>query len=379
MVKLFLSFGVKYMVQTIQNKRILVAGAGPVGLTAAVELKRRGFAPRIIDPDLSVSTESRALAVNTRTLELMEPSGVTDRMLDAGNRVKKVVFRRNEKILAEIDLTKIPHRYNFMLVLAQSKTEEILIQKLSEMGVEVEKNTALQSFTTGAAIECELTGAKHATTDILIGADGSHSAVRKTLGLTFEGETDEQIFGLADVELDDWPFPTDTAVLTIMDTHLAPYLPMAEGFGRFISTKGDCLNNLPRDAKVKKVVWETDFKLSYRQTQTYQRGNVILAGDAAHIHSPVGGRGMNLGMEDACWLAWLLEQGREGEYTSLRHSVGADVLKYTHAFTSFAKSRGHLQDIFFRFGIPIMTKIPALRHRAFNMLTALDTPAPPWL
>jgi 2-polyprenyl-6-methoxyphenol hydroxylase-like FAD-dependent oxidoreductase len=367
------------MIQSTQQKSVFIAGAGPVGLAAAVELTRRGFEPRIIDPDADVSPESRALAVNNRTLDLMEPSGVTEMMLMAGNRARHVVIRRNEKIIAQINLTKIPHRFNFLLVLAQSKTEQILIQKLSEWGIEVERNTALESFSVGNNIECQLSNRKRAAADVLIGADGSHSAVRKTLGLGFEGETDEQIFGLADIELADWPFPTDTVVLTIMDTHLAPYLPMHEGFGRFISTRGDCLNNLPRDAKVKKVIWETDFKLSYRQAQTYQSGNVFLAGDAAHIHSPVGGRGMNLGMEDACWLAWLLREGRAKEYTSLRHPVGSEVLKYTHRFTAFAKSRGTLQDMFFQFGIPILTRLPALQRRAFNMLTALDTPAPPWL
>ena len=157
----------------------------------------------------------------------------------------------------------------------------------------------MESFSVGPTIECQLNTGKTATTDLLIGADGAHSMVRKSLGLSFEGETDEQVFGLADVEMNDWPFSINTAVLTIMDSHLAPYIPMGEGFGRFISTKGDCLNNLPRDAKVKKVRWETDFKLSYRQVSTYQSGNVFLAGDSAHIHSPIGGRGMNLGMEDA--------------------------------------------------------------------------------
>ncbi len=367
------------MAQLIHNKQILIAGGGPVGLTAAIELKRRGYDPHIIDPDSAPSLESRALAVNSRTLDLMEPSGVTEMMLAVGNRVKTVVVRRNTKIIARMDLTKIPHRFNFLLVLAQSKTEEILIQKLAEMGVRLETNTALQAFTVGKEIDCQLNSNKRVTADILIGADGAHSIVRKTLGLGFEGETDEQVFGLADVELDAWPFPTDTAVLTIMDTHLAPYLPMAEGFGRFISTRGDCLNNLPSDAKVKKVVWETDFKLSYRHVQTYQQGNVFLAGDAAHIHSPVGGRGMNLGMEDACWLAWLISQGREQEYTTLRHPVGADVLKFTHSFTSFAKSRGLLQDLFFQIGLPILSKLPQLQRNAFSMLTALNTPAPPWL
>lgn len=367
------------MAQTISDKRILIAGAGPVGLTAALELTRRGYAPRIIDRDGDVSAESRALVVNNRTLDLMEPSGVAERMLAAGNRVTQVVIRRNEKILARMDLALIPHRFNFLLVLAQSETEKILIQKLLQMGVGVEKNTALESFSVGSNIECQLNTGKTATTDILIGADGAHSLVRKSLGLAFDGETDVQVFGLADVELNDWPFPSNTAVLTILDTHLAPYIPMGEGFGRFISTRGDCLNNLPRDAKVKKVAWNTDFKLNYRQAQTYQQGNVFLAGDAAHIHSPVGGRGMNLGMEDASWLAWLIEQGREAEYTTLRHPVGADVLKLTHTFTSFAKSRGALQDLFFHVGLPIVSKLPAIQRRAFNMLTALNTPAAPWL
>ena len=367
------------MAQQTQNKRILIAGGGPVGLTAAIELTRRGYHPRIIDPDSAVSPESRALAVNSRTLDLMEPAGVTELMLAAGNRVKNVVIRRDTKIIAQIDLTHIPHRFNFMLVLAQSKTEEILTQKLAEMSVGLETNTALQSFTVGEDINCQFNTNKRIATDLLIGADGAHSIVRKTLGLDFSGETDEQVFGLADVELDDWPFPTDTAVLTIMDTHLVPYLPMREGFGRFISTRGDCLNNLPVDAKIKKVVWKTDFKLSYRQVQTYQSGKVFLAGDAAHIHSPVGARGMNLGMEDACWLAWLISQGREDEYTKLRHPVGADVLKFTHTFTKFAKSRGLLQDLFFQLGLPILSRLPVLQRKAFNMLTALNTPAPPWL
>ncbi len=367
------------MAKTISDRRILIAGAGPVGLTAAMELTRRGFAPRIIDPDGEVSAESRALVVNNRTLDLMEPSGVTEMMLAAGNRVTQVVIRRNEKILARIDLSQIPHRFNFLLVLAQSETEKILIQKLLQMGVAVEKNTALGSFSVGDNVECQLSTDKIAATDILIGADGAHSTVRKSLGLSFDGETDEQVFGLADVELNDWPFSDNTAVLTILDSHLAPYIPMGKGFGRFISTREDCLNSLPRDAKVKKVSWDTNFKLSYRQVQTYQQGNVYLAGDAAHIHSPVGGRGMNLGMEDACWLAWLIEQGREAEFTALRHPIGADVLKLTHTFTSFAKLRGVLQDLFFKFGIPILTKLPAVQRRAFNMLTALNTPAAPWL
>lgn len=358
---------------------IFISGGGPVGLTAAVELRRRGYTPRIIDPDPIVSPESRALAVNARTLELLEPSGVTDMLIAAGQKIKKMVIRRNQKIIVTIDLTKISHRFNFLLSLPQSKIEKILQDKLAEMGITLERNLSLQDFRSGPRIGLNLSDGSKAETDKLIGADGAHSLVRHKLELGFDGESDQQKFGLCDVYLEDWPFSFDTIVLTILDTHLAPFIPMSEGYGRFISTIGDSPNNLPPDAKVKKIDWETDFKISYRQASTYQKDNIFLAGDAAHIHSPVGGRGMNLGIEDACWLAWLIEQGRAAEYTNLRHPVGAQVLKFTQSFTSFAKNRGLLQDILIRGLAPLIPLLPPVQSRIFRTLTALDTPVAPWL
>ena len=367
------------MSKSNDKAEIFIAGGGPVGLAAAIELTRRGYTPRIVDPDPNVSPESRAMAINSRTLDLLEPSGVTDLLIAAGQKMKKLVIRRNQTIITTIDLTKIPHRFNFLLVLPQSDTEKILESKLAEMGVKLERNLSLTNFKPGPRIGLELSDGKKSESNFLIGADGAHSLVRHNLGLGFEGESDQQEFGLCDVHLEDWPYGYDTIVLTILDTHLAPFIPMSEGFGRFISTIGHSLNNLPPDAKVKKVDWETDFKISYRQASTYQKDNIFLAGDAAHIHSPVGGRGMNLGIEDACWLAWLIEQGRSAEYTSLRHPVGTQVLKFTQRFTSFAKNRGVMQDILIRSLAPLIPLFPAVQSRIFRTLSALDTPAPPWL
>lgn len=358
---------------------IFISGGGPVGLAAAVELRRRGYTPRIIDADAKISPESRALAINARTLDLLEPSGVTDVLIAAGQKMKSMVIRRNQKIIATIDMTKIPHRFNFLLVLPQSKTEEILESKLAEMGVKLERNLSLTNFKPGPRIGLELSDGSKCEADFLIGADGAHSLVRHKLGLSFDGDSDQQEFGLCDVHLEDWPFSYDTVVLTILDTHLAPFVPMGEGYGRFISTIGDSLNNLPPDAKVKKTDWETDFKISYRQASTYQKDNIFLAGDAAHIHSPVGARGMNLGIEDACWLAWLIEQGRSSEYSSLRHPIGAQVLEFTRRFTSFAKNRGTLQDIIIRCLAPLVPLLPPIQSRIFKTLSALDTTPPPWL
>ncbi len=363
----------------MSQSSIFIAGAGPVGLAAAIELTRRGFTPRIIDPDPAPSPQSRALAVNARTLDLLEACGVTEQLLAAGNRVKKIVVRRNLHVIGEIDLKHIPHRFNFLLAIPQARTEAILAQTLAGLGIKLERNKGLSGFVPGSPIALTLSSGETASADMLLGADGSHSAVRKGLGIGFPGETSEETFGLADVSLSDWPFPFDTAVLTILDTHLAPFIPLAEGYGRFISTRGDCLNGLPPDAKISKVDWETDFRISYRQAETYQRDSIFLAGDAAHIHSPVGGRGMNLGIEDACWLAWLIEQGRESEYSTLRHPAGAQVLRYTYRFTEFAKARGRMQDLAIRLALPVLTHAPALRRRLFSMVTGLDTPHPAWL
>ena len=134
------------MVKPIDKTEVFIAGAGPVGLAAAIELKRRGFSPRIVDPDLNVSPESRALAINARTLDLLEPSGITERLITAGLKMKKLVVRRDQKILAKIDLTLIPHRFNFLLILAQSKTEEIMAARLAEMGVKIERGLSLEGF-----------------------------------------------------------------------------------------------------------------------------------------------------------------------------------------------------------------------------------------
>ena len=362
----------------MEPKNIFIAGGGPVGLAAALELSRRNIPVRIVDPDAAVSPQSRALAVSARTLDLMEASGATEMMLAAGHRVNRMIIRKPGRTLASIDLRQIRHRFNFLLVLAQSGTEEILASRLKQFGVKLERKLALDSFKEGKSIALTLSDGSLDSATCLIGADGAHSPVRKSLGLNFDGETDSGTFGLADVELDDWPFAFDSMVLTVMDNHLAPFIPMANGMGRFITTRPDCLNNLPGDARVRRVLWESDFSISYRQVQRYQKDNVFLAGDAAHIHSPVGGRGMNLGIEDACWLAWLIEQNRQDEYTSLRHPVGASVLKYTARFTAFARARGPLQDFFLGCVLPVLIGIPKLRNRVFSMLTALDTPPPAW-
>ncbi len=366
--------------QPVHKTQVFVAGAGPVGLAAAIELQRRGFSPRIVDPDMAVSPQSRALAVNPRTLELLEPCGATEALIAAGHRIAGFMVRYNSQPLFKLNIGLAKHRFNFLLSLPQSDTENILEETLRRVGITVERGVTLAGFNAdGPQVNVHLSNGESVSSDYLIGADGTHSTVRKLLGFGFPGESEAQTFGLADVELTDWPFPWNMGVATIREDHVVAFLPMRVGFGRFISTRPGTMNLLPVEARVGKTVWETEFRINYRQVETYQKGNVFLAGDAAHIHSPVGGRGMNLGIEDACWLAWLIEQKRSADYTGLRHPVGARVLKLTAQPTRLISSNGLAAKTLRRWVVPSVLGIEWVQKKLLPSILALDTPPAPWL
>lgn len=365
------------------SPRILIAGGGPTGLTAAIELTRRGFAPRIIDNDAGPTPESRALAVHARSLDILESAGITERLLSAGNRINGMIIRSNGREIISLDFAHLPHRFNFILAIPQAETETAMIETLTEQGHDIGWQTELKHFeTTGDELVCTSMSNGNQSTetaDILIGADGARSQVRKDLGLSFDGESDPQEFGLVDVELDDWTYPYDRAVANIDGGNITGCFPLHEGHCRFVANHPDVLDRLPAGAKVKKVIWKSTFRISYRQVQSYQKGLVFLAGDAAHIHSPVGGRGMNLGIEDAATLAWLISTGETDRYTALRHPIGKKVLAFTEAQTRQITSTNPVMQFLQNHIAPIALKLPFMQRIALARLTGLDTPAPAWL
>lgn len=365
-----------------QHPDVLICGAGPVGLTAALELTRRGFRPAIIDDDDGPSPESRALAIHPRTLDILEPSGVTERLLAAGNVIRGLILCLGAERRGTINLSRMPHRFNFILTLPQAQTEGILHQVLGEQGGQVAWRTKLKGLESrsGSYLYSVATpqGESVMEADMVVGADGAHSAVRDSLGLTFVGETEPDTFQLADVVLDDWPFAHDHGVLFLGDT-LCAYFPYREGEGRFVANHPDLFNRLPFQPKVKKVKWQSEFRISYRLVESYQRGNIFLAGDAAHIHSPVGGRGMNLGIEDAATLAWLIATRAAGRYTAMRHPIARSVLRMTGVQTSLLTSKSAaLRSIVSRI-VPLLTGLPVIGSKVLEQFSGLNVPFPPWL
>jgi 2-polyprenyl-6-methoxyphenol hydroxylase-like FAD-dependent oxidoreductase len=150
---------------------------------------------------------------------------------------------------------------------------------------------------------------------------------------------------------------------------------MGEGYGRLVGNRQDVLDVRPHGARISDVGWTSTFRVSYRQVETYQRDCIYLAGDAAHIHSPAGGMGMNLGMADAATLAWLLATGDEARYTELRHAAGRTVLQQTRGNTRAMTRRGPVTDFMIRHLAPLALSLAPLRRRALRGIAGLDLPA----
>lgn len=327
-------------------KTVLVVGAGPIGLTAAIELARRRIPVRIIEKRSGFSAHSKGLVINPRSLELLEASGASRQLLAAGHKVARLNIRDGQRRLFTADFSKLEHRHPCMLMLPQSETERILNRVLAELGVKVERSCELHSLrlddasaTAGLvrADGSEVSLAAH----FVVGADGAHSFVRQSLGIPFAGESYPHDWSLADVVMD-WPLPADEVNLILSEGGLLLVAPIREGQYRLASDQGDAIALLPGRVKTEKVLWTSRFRISHRQVSTYQSGRAFLCGDAAHIHSPVGGRGMNLGIEDACVLAEMIARGETEAYSGARLPVGRRVLRTTDAQTRLLAARSRL-------------------------------------
>ena len=308
-----------------ETNPILIVGAGPTGLTAALELSRLGVPVRLIEQRTEPATTSRALAVQARTLELLAPRGVAAPMLELGNRAWATTIYDSEKQLAQVNLRAIPSRYNFILLLAQSETERLLREQVARQGVAVEWGTELAALAqTEAGVQAVLRGPGGQLEELaaayLISAEGAHSLVRHTLGLAFPGTALPQHYALADLHLDG-DLPHDELSIFLAAHGLLAVFPMRDQRFRLIATDPDATGTAPptlpelqrlydagacRPARLRDLVWSSRFHINSRMVDQLRVGRVLLGGDAAHLHSPAGGQGMNTGIQDMVNLGWKL-------------------------------------------------------------------------
>ena len=367
----------------------LIAGTGPVGLGAALFLTRQGVTPRVVEQLDEPVRESKALAVNPRTLEILEPTGVTQKMLELGKPIHGVHFYRNGRKFITFSLDGIHPKYPFMLALSQATTERLLTEALEAAGGTVERGVKMTGCRNlDGRVKADLSGPDGTETQRypwLLACDGAHSTTRHQTGLGFAGDAFTKEWHLADV-----PLKTSLAedhvhifflengaflfMLRVIDPAMSS--PAAEPVWRIMGNFPDPLAKLVNAEPAAPPLWESSFHIAHRLISEFSSGNIFFAGDAAHIHSPVGARGMNLGLEDVWVFSQLARAGRLSEYNKFRYPVDRQVVNRIRFVSRIAAPETPFRRFLRTFLFPVVINIPPVRNKMRAAATGLDHPLP---
>ncbi len=301
---------------------VLICGAGPTGLTLALELARFGVPFRIIDKAAHGAEQSQALALQARTLELLEAAHITDRLLAAAQRVTRVEIAAGTHPLIDVDFAGLATAYPFLAMIPQHETERVMREALEALGIAIERGITLTGLGQDAdGIDVELAGPagpETARVRFLAGCDGAHSTVRHLLGLDFSGHAVPERFALADVQLDTALTPDTLRGHLAADGGAVVVFPLRDRWRVMLESPHElpdppneatfqaALDAQALPARIRGVAWMANYHIQQRRVGALRTGGAFLLGDAAHIHSPIGGQGMNSGIGDAVNLAWKL-------------------------------------------------------------------------
>ena len=389
-----------------QPCEVIVVGAGPSGLTTAHELLRRGIAVRVVDAAAGPAQTSRALATHARTLEIYDQMGLLSTVLPQGRRIKKFTVHQNGRKLAALhaDYSELPTRFPMTVMVDQAITENVLRDAVAALGTRVEWGVRLDSFEQDAdGITVQLEHAdghrEELCTPWLVGCDGGHSLVRKLLELRLIGESSETWLiadAVLDAELDDtslhWLRTAEGAMMAVpfpqpgkwrlLDTAEAVYDGDAKAVGERFSRK--LTRALGSHVTVQEPSWVSVFTIQQRMVNEMRTGRCFVVGDAAHVHSPASGQGMNTGIQDAYNLAWKLAavvRGRAADalldsYPAERVPVGAALLGSTNRATQLIQLRSTVAAMVLPVMFTVVRLVPPLQRKIsrkiMRAMSALD-------
>jgi 2-polyprenyl-6-methoxyphenol hydroxylase-like FAD-dependent oxidoreductase len=379
--------------------QVLIVGAGPSGLALATCLAGHGVDHVLVDRLDAPPPTSRAAAVHARTLEVLGKLGVSDTMVAAGRSITTLAMQERDKTLLQIGFEQIPSRYQFVLALPQNETEAILARRLEALGGGVRRGqeaVAVAQDDAGATVTLRDAGGTTASVRAryVVGADGYHSAVRQSAGIGFSAGTYAQTFVLADLHMD-WPLGADVMRVFFAPEGMLLVVPFSEDRYRIVATVdsaeahptlGDTQALLDQrgpaslPGRARELVWSSRFRIHHGVADRYRAGRIFLAGDAAHVHSPAGGQGMNIGVQDAVALGDRLAAvigGREpeaslDEYEAERRPVAQQVVAETDRMTKMGTLSGAVGQRLRNMGLQMIGHLPVMQRRIATRIAELD-------
>ncbi len=375
---------------------VLIVGAGPVGLFLANECVRRGLRWRIVETRASQSEFSKALAMFPRTMEIFDMAGLVGPFLEAANRVTSVTMVTGGRTLAHLRFTPEESPYSFVAMVPQNVTERLLADHLEQAGGVIEyETTFIRAAEQGDHVYVTLDRKGEEvklTASFVVGCDGARSAVRHLLNLPFEGADYEASFMLADIETND-TLPADEMQLCPNEQGPVAIFPMSATRRRIVATIDKTEGDAPSLELVRKILaerapsgiearslhWSSYFRIHHRQVANLRVGRFFIAGDAAHIHSPFGGQGMNTGLQDVWNLVWKLDLVLHGHgseellksYSAERRPVIKQVIETTDFLTTAMATPIKIAQMLRNAVIPMVSRLAPFQHAFVRRLSEL--------
>jgi 2-polyprenyl-6-methoxyphenol hydroxylase-like FAD-dependent oxidoreductase len=370
---------------------VLIVGAGPTGLTLATALVTQGVRTTVIDRQAAGANTSRAAVVHARTLEVLEPLGVSPTLVSRGIQAQRFTIRDRDRLLVPIGFADLPTTYPYTLMVSQAVTERTLLERLTALGGQVQRPRTLVGLSQDSArATALLDDGSRISARFVVGADGMHSAVRERAGIPFSGGSYAESFALADVRLSG-AVPSDEVILYFSPAGMVVVAPLPGGVHRIVAAVAeapeqpdaafvqrllDTRGPQREPAVVHEVLWGSRFRVHHRIADAYRAGRVVLAGDAAHVHSPAGGLGMNAGILDAVSLADALVAALAGDvgaldaYGALRRPVAGQIVALADRLTRMATVRPSLRGLR-NLLLSTVSRLPVVRRQLAWRLSGL--------
>jgi 2-polyprenyl-6-methoxyphenol hydroxylase-like FAD-dependent oxidoreductase len=381
------------MNELADRTEVLVVGAGPVGLAVAASLAGHGHDVTVVDRQAAGANTSRAAVVHARTLEMLDRIEVSKRLAGLGIHARQFSIRDGDRELVPVRFDDLPTEYPYTLMVPQNITEQILLDRFEELGGKVHRPyVAIGVSQTADSAEVTLDSGDTIEARYVVAADGMNSTIRDRAGLGHEGNDSLALsFALADVRVQGG-LPADEVLLFFSVPGMLVVAPLPDGSFRLVAEVDDAPEQPdvayaqrlldtrgPRGAttRVTEVIWGSRFRIHERVADRYRAGRILLAGDAAHTHSPAGGQGMNLGLRDAVTLgdalSVALREGREDkldEYAARSRAEAMQVVALAHRLTRLATAPRAVRPLR-NIGLRLVAHVPAFRRRLAEQLSAI--------